>query len=154
MFPQSVWGGHFSHVHTEYVHPFSSQKALRLCHVSPHPARFGGGESSSVLPDFIDTFRSNLRQNLTKSTKCSPIEGVNSRRHNDWSFDQAHIQYICRQYRNTCLSVSLYSGWLFRIMMPYNVSCTGCYLPCMPWDVGQMGPSPGEKSTGHHLILW
>lgn len=64
MFPQSVWGGHFSHVHTEYVHPFSSQKALRLCHVSPHPTRLGGGASSSVLLDFIDTFIAKFKPNL------------------------------------------------------------------------------------------
>jgi hypothetical protein len=166
MFPQSVWGGHFPHVHTEYVHPVSSQEALRLCHVSSHPTRLGGGASSSVLLDF-DTFIAKFKPNLLNVAKLKVATLLIIMTD---TFDKAHLQYrdtytvpVKRWTHHSerltgtvyiCISLLQLIIWPFRIRMPCNASYTGCYLPSMPWDVGQMGSSPREKSSGHHLILW
>lgn len=123
---QGVWSSYLPDVHPEHVHPVCGQGALWLCYVCPHPPGIGGGNYS--------------HQNLINAFKvlCCVIFRCQYINGNLWR--------IWRRAKDV--------SWNWVLLVTCYVSPTGCHLPSLPRNVGQVGTTFGAKSSGNNVVLW
>lgn len=48
-----------------------------------------------------------------------------------------------------CRTVTGYITVFLAVFCP-----SGCLIPSLPWDLGQVGTSPGEESISNNSLLW
>lgn len=124
---QGVWSGHLPDFYPEHVHPHCCQAALWLRHVRPHPPGIGGGNYGHRVINAFKVF-----------CCCSVFFFY------VWSWISRWFKDV--SWRGCCV---LFLGVLCDV-----VSLTGCHVPSLPRDVGQMGTPSGTESTSNHIVLW